>query len=81
MQQSSYETGPPRLEDTLERMRPCFELPGIDRYLIAVRRGPLRFGAVYDIREQRIVTLYPINLARHRPPMAPDPVRGRLEAA
>lgn len=57
-----------RLETLAEKMRPAYERPGRTSYELVVRRGPMRFCAIYDTRLECLITVYPVNLARHRPP-------------
>lgn len=47
-----------RLEKTLERLRPCFERSGQDRYWVGVRRDSRRFRVLYDIRLHCLVTVW-----------------------
>lgn len=49
-----------RLEKTLERMRPAYELPGQSRYRITVLREKQVLLVVYDIALKTLVTVWKI---------------------
>ncbi len=48
-----------RLAELLDRFRPFYEVAGITRYRIRMRRGDQRLCLVYDTELQVIVTVYP----------------------
>ena len=54
----------PRLERRLEIMRPAFERPGQDQYMIRVRRPRGCISVIYDTRLRCLVTVWPIE-SRH----------------
>ena len=47
------------LERTLERMRPCYEREGQQRYRLVVRHSAGHLRAVYDTRLHCLVTAWP----------------------
>lgn len=52
-----------QLEALLERSRPAYVRPGINRYVLTVRRGRLgqrRLTVVYDIALRCLVTVLPV---------------------
>lgn len=47
-----------RIERMLERARPAFERPGIDRYPVTLRRTKERLTVVYDTTLHCVVTCW-----------------------
>lgn len=48
-----------RLERKLDTLRPAFEVPGRDLYLVHVKRRRDRVNVIYDTKRRCLVTIWP----------------------
>lgn len=50
-----------RLERSLERLRPAFERPGVNRYRLTLKHDSRRLVVIYDTRLCCLVSLWPMS--------------------